>query len=132
VAARPLCEHLGSVVQDATHLAIGEPMQILVLALCSKGKSLREAIGTDARLERYGLQVTRQLQAGRAPGWLKLHATDATRGALNIEWDAQSFVLSARVITRGSRKPSPIVGDFINYLLDRHWGRVESITTAHR
>jgi hypothetical protein len=107
-------------------------MQILVQALCSRGKSLREAIGTDPRLERYGLQVTRQLQPGRAPGWLKLHATDATRGALNIEWDAQSFVLSARVITRGSRKPSPIVGDFINYLLDRHSGRVQSITTAHR
>jgi hypothetical protein len=107
-------------------------MQILVQALCSRGKSLREAIGTDPRLERYGLQVTRQLQPGRAPGWLKLHATDATRGALNIEWDAQSYVLSARVVTRGSRKPSPIVGDFINYLLDRHSGRVQSITTAHR
>lgn len=107
-------------------------MQILVQALCTKGKSLREAIGTDGRLDRHGLQVTRQLQPGRAPGWLKLHATDATRGALNIEWDAQSFVLSARVITRGSRKPSPIVGDFINYLLDRHSGRVQSITMAHR
>ena len=107
-------------------------MQILVQALCSKGKSLREAIGTDARLERYGLQVTRQLQPGRAPGWLKLHATDGTHGALNIEWDAQSSVLSARVITRGSRKPSPVVGNFINYLLDRHWGRVQSISTAHR
>jgi hypothetical protein len=107
-------------------------MQILVQALCSRGRSVREAIGTDPRLERYGLQVTRQLQPGRAPGWLKLHATDATRGALNIEWDAQSYVLSARVITRRSRKPSPIVGDFINYLLDRHSGRVQSITTAHR
>jgi hypothetical protein len=107
-------------------------MQILVQVLCTKGKSLREAIASDARLERHGLQVTRQMQPGRAPGWLKLHATDTTRGALNIEWDAQSAVLSARVITRGSRRPSPIVGDFINYLLDRHSGRVQSITTAHR
>lgn len=110
------------------------PMQILVQALCSKGTSLREAIAGDRRLDRHGLQVTRQMQPGRAPGWLKLHATDPTRarGALNVEWDAQSAVLSARVITRGSRKPSRIVGDFINYLLDRHSGRVQSITTAHR
>jgi hypothetical protein len=107
-------------------------MQILVQVLCSKGKSLREAIATDGRLERYSLQVTRQMQPGRAPGWLKLHATDTTRGALNIEWDAQSAVLSARVITRGSRKPSPIVGDFVNYLLSRHSSRVQSITTAYR
>ena len=107
-------------------------MQILVQVLCSKGKSLREAIARDSRLARHDLEVTRQMQPGRAPGWMKLHATDARRGALNIEWDAQSAVLSARVITRGSRRPSPIVGDFINYLLDRHSGRVQSITTAHR
>lgn len=49
-------------------------MQILVQALCTKGKSLREAIGTDVRLDRHGLQVTRQLQLGRAPGWLKRSA----------------------------------------------------------
>jgi len=106
-------------------------MQILVQALCSKGKSLREAIASDARLTRYQLQVTRQMQPGRAPGWMKLHATDTTRGALNIEWDSQSAILSARVITR-SRKPSPIVGDFVNYLLNRHGSRVQSITIAFR
>ncbi|MFI5256655.1 MAG: hypothetical protein ACHQRK_05275 [Gemmatimonadales bacterium] len=107
-------------------------MQILVQALCTKGKSLREAIGSDARLAQHRLQVTRQMQAGRAPGWMKLHATDTRRGALNIEWDTQSAVLSARVITRGSRKPSPIVGDFINYLLSRHGSRVQTVTVAFR
>lgn len=107
-------------------------MQILVQALCTKGKSLREAIASDTRLDGHQLQVTRQMQPGRAPGWMKLHATDMTRGALNIEWDTQSAVLSARVITRGSRKPSPIVGDFINYLLARHGARVQSVMVAFR
>jgi hypothetical protein len=104
-------------------------MQILIQVLCSKGKSLREAIAGDARLARHGLQVTRQLQAGRAPGWLKLHSVDS-RGAVNIEWDAQSAVLSARVITRGTRRASPIIGDFVNYVLDRHRGRVQSVVVA--
>jgi hypothetical protein len=107
-------------------------VQILVQALCTKGRSLREAIASDARLTSHQLQVTRQMQPGRAPGWMKLHATDTTRGALNIEWDTQSAVLSARVITRGSRQPSPIVGDFINYLLARHGSRVQSVTVASR
>ncbi len=107
-------------------------MQILVQVLCTKGRSLREAIAKDPHLDRHDLQVTRQMQPGRAPGWLKLRATDSTRGALNIEWDAQSAVLSARVLTRGSRTPSPIVGDFINYLLERHAGRIQAIVTAHR
>jgi hypothetical protein len=106
-------------------------MQILIQVMCRRGKSLREAIAGDSRLERHGLQVTRQMQPGRAPGWLKLHSTQE-RGAVNIEWDAQSAVLSARVITRGTRKPSPIVGDFVNYVLARHGSRVESIITAVR
>ncbi len=107
-------------------------MQILVQVLCSKGQSLREAIANDPRLGSYNLQVIREKQPGRAPGWMKLHSADSARGALNVEWDVQSAVLRARVITRGSRKPSPIVGDFINYLLARHGSRVQSITTAYR
>jgi hypothetical protein len=107
-------------------------MQILIQVLCTKGRSIRQAIADDPRLDRFALQVTKEAQPGRAPGWLKLHATDETRGALNVEWDAQSSVLSARVVTRGSRRPSPIVGYFVNYLLQRHEGRVQSITTAIR
>src|SRR5438045_2593639 len=80
-------------------------MQILIQVLCTKGRSIRQAIADDPRIERYGLQVTKEAQPGRAPGWLKLHAEEM-RGALNVEWDAQSSVLSARVVTRGSRKPS--------------------------
>ncbi|MDQ6737900.1 MAG: hypothetical protein M3Z30_09400 [Gemmatimonadota bacterium] len=107
-------------------------MQILVQVLCTKGASLREAIANDKRIDKYGLQVTSEKQPGRAPGWMKLHSSDSARGALNVEWDSQSAMLSARVVTRGSRKPSPIVGDFVNYLLSRHGTRVQTITTAYR
>src|SRR5689334_4583765 len=118
--------------RDAASPSTEEPMQILIQVLCTRGSSIRQAIADDQRIERFGLQVTKEAQPGRAPGWLKLHATDETRGALNVEWDAQSSVLSARVVTRGSRRPSPIVGQFVNYLLQRHEGRVQSITTAIR
>jgi len=107
-------------------------MQILVQVLCTKGPSVRQRIADDGRIDDFGFQVTKEAQPGRAPGWLKLHATDTTRGALNVEWDAQAAILSARVVTRASRTPSPIVGDFINYLLQRHSARVQSITTAIR
>ena len=106
-------------------------MQIIISAICTHGGSLREAIGNDQRLEKFGLRLDKMQTPGRHPGWLKLHAEEM-RGALNVEWDAQSSVLSARVVTRGSRKPSPIVGAFVNYLLQRHDGRVQSITTAIR
>ena len=107
-------------------------MQILVQVLCTKGRSLREAIASDKQINKFGLRVTSEKQPGRQPGWLKLHSADSARGALNVEWDAQSAVLSARVVTRGTRKPSPIVGDFVNYLLGRHSARVQSLTIAYR
>ena len=63
-------------------------MQILIQVLCTKGRSIRQAIADDPRIDRYGLQVTKEAQPGRAPGWLKLHAEEM-RGALNVEWDAK-------------------------------------------
>ena len=105
-------------------------MQILIHALCSKGASLREAIANDAQLGRHGLEKLREKQPGRAPGWMKLRSATEARGVLNIEWHPQSSMLSARVITRGKGKPSQVVGDFINYLLRRHGGRVRTIITA--
>ncbi|HEX3158692.1 MAG TPA: hypothetical protein VHQ45_09250 [Gemmatimonadaceae bacterium] len=107
-------------------------MQILVHVLCTKGRSLREAIANDPRIEAYGLTVRSERQTGRFPGWMKLHSSDAVRGALNVEWDRQTAALSARIVTRGSARPSPIVGHFVNYLLARFPGRVQSITTAYR
>jgi hypothetical protein len=105
-------------------------MQILIHALCTKGESLREAIANDQRLGQHQLEMVREKQPGRAPGWMKVRSAGETPGVLNIEWHPQSSVLSARVITRRSGKPSQIVGDFVNYLLRRHGGRVRTIITA--
>ena len=107
-------------------------MQVLVHVLCTRGRSLRERIGNDSELAAHALLVTRQQQSSRNPGWMKIHSNDSARGALNVEWDARAATLTARVVTRGTRRPSPIVGDFINYLLARHRDRVQSITTAIR
>lgn len=102
------------------------------MALCRKGTSLREAIGSDRKLGEYSLSIEKMKQKGRSPGWMKVHSTDQRRGAINLEWDAQAHVLMARVITRGASRPSAIVGDFINYLLARHSRRIVAITTARR
>ena len=95
-------------------------MQIIVSAICSHGGSLREAIGIDPRLEKFGLRLDKMQTPGRHPGWLKLHSARDERGAINIVWDAQTHILTARVVTRRTSRPSPIVGDFITYLLARY------------
>ena len=106
-------------------------MQILVHVLCTRGRSLRDAIAKDAAVEDYQLEVTREKQPGRAPGWMKLHSHGDAPGALNIEWDGATHSLSARIVTR-TGQPSRVVGYFVNYLLARHAKRVQSITVAYR
>ena len=76
------------------------------------------------------MRLDKMQTPGRQPGWLKLRGADRTRGAINIVWDSPTNLLTARVVTRGSTRPSPIVGDFVNYLLTRHGKRVKAITTA--
>ncbi len=108
-------------------------MQIVISAICSSGTSLRNAIAKDGKLDKLGafqMRLDKMQTPGRQPGWLKLRGTDKTRGAINIVWDSQANFLTARVVTRGSTKPSVIVGDFVNYLLSRHNKRIKAITTA--
>jgi hypothetical protein len=56
----------------------------------------------------------------------------ARRGAVNIEWDADTKVLICRVVTRGRGKPNLIIGDFIDYLLKRFSRRIEAINIIPR
>lgn len=108
-------------------------MQILIQAVCTRGRSLREAIANDARIARYDLEVVQQKRAGRPRGWTKLHSTLPDRhGAINLEWDADTHVLVSRVVTRGKGRPNLIIGDYIDYLLARHGRRIQAINVIPR
>ncbi len=104
-------------------------MQTLIHIYCNRGASLRERIANDRRLERHSLQVVKEHQPGRAPGWMKIRSTEpGRRGAINVEWDGSSAVLKCRIVNRGSGKPHLIVGDFLEYVLGRHRSRVRTIS----
>lgn len=108
-------------------------MQTVVHVYCRRGRSLRDAMARDSRLEDHRLEVVRAHQAGRNPGWLKLRSTDAERpGAVNVEWSRDLNVLTCRIVTKLGNKPAMIVSDLIDYLLARHWRRLESVTISPR
>ena len=108
-------------------------MQILIQTICTRGRSLREAIVNDARLGGHDLSVVEQKRPGRARGWAKLHSTRPDRrGAINLEWDGNTHVLISRVVSRGKGRPNLIVGDYIDYLLARHSRRIQAINVIPR
>ncbi len=108
-------------------------MQILIQTVCTRGRSLREAIVGDQRISRHDLQVLQQKRPGRSRGWAKLKSTLPDRhGAINLEWDADTNILISRVVTRGKGRPNLIIGDYIDYLLARHGRRIQAINVIPR
>ena len=117
----------------AGQASIPTTMQTVVHVYCRRGLSLRDAIARDPRLDQHRLEVVRAHQAGRNPGWLKLHSTDPERpGAVNIEWNRDLNILTCRIVTKLGNKPAMIVSDLVKYLLACHWGRLESVTISRR
>jgi hypothetical protein len=123
-----LCKEHQAVRKDTRTL--GDRMQTIVQAICTAGESLRDAIGSDAKIENYDLQVTKQQTPGRSPGWAKLHSSADPRkpGAINVEWNPSAAILTCRIVTRGTHKPSPIVGDLVAYLTARYSKRIRALT----
>jgi hypothetical protein len=118
---------------NSTDPARGIPMQILVQVVCTRGPSLRDAISKATRLDRHLLRVSEQKRSGRKRGWTKVHSTEPDRrGAINLEWDANTSLLLARVITRGQGKASLIIGDFVHLLMSRYRRRIQAINIIPR
>jgi len=104
-------------------------MQVIVLVHCTRGSSLRDSIVSRlGRSAEPDLVVSESRREGRNPGWTKIHSADKKRGAINVQWVTESSILQCRVVTRRTREISPIVGDFVTYLLDNHRSRIKAIT----
>jgi hypothetical protein len=108
-------------------------MQVVVQVVCSRGPSVRDLISKDRGLEGGNLKVAEQRRSGRPRGWTKLHSTlPNTRGAINIEWDSDTSILLCRVVNRGKARPNLIIGDFVDYLLERFRRRIQAINIIPR
>jgi len=104
-------------------------MQTVVQVVCTRGRSLRDAIANDARLRKHGLEILQEKKPGRSPGWMKVHSTESHRGgSMNLQWDSANSILTCRVINRGSGRPNLIIGDFVDYLLSKYRRRIKLVT----
>jgi len=104
-------------------------MQTVVQVVCTRGRSLRDAIANDARLRKHGLEILQEKKPGRSPGWMKVHSTESHRGgSMNLQWDSATSILTCRVINRGSGRPNLIIGDFVDYLLSKYRRRIKLVT----
>ena len=90
---------------------------------------MRDAIANDSKLTAHNFEVLLERKAGRSPGWTKLKSrAEGRRGTINIQWNAATKVLSCRVVNKGPGKPNLIIGDLVDYLLQRHRRRIRLVT----
>lgn len=108
-------------------------MQTLVQVVCSKGKSLRGVIVNDPKLMKFGLEIQKKQKPGRRHGWAKVRSKEAgRRGALNLEWDADTSILLCRVVNRGAGRPNRVLGDLVTYLFEKCSNRIEAVNILPR
>jgi hypothetical protein len=108
-------------------------MQTVVQVVCTRGQSLRTAIIKDTHLTDFGFQVITEKKLRRAPGWAKIRSfTENRRGAINLAWDKDAAILLGRVVSRGKKSPSLLVGDFVEYLLCSRKKRIVAINILPR
>lgn len=105
-------------------------MQTVVQVVCTRGRSLRDAIANDRALTRHHhLAVIQEKKPGRSPGWTKVRTTEGDRsGSLNVQWDSSTNILTCRVVNRGAGRPNMIIGYFVDYLLRRQRRRIKLVT----
>jgi len=104
-------------------------MQIVVLVHCTTGRSIRDAIVKTLLASRVDpLVVSKTKRKTRNPGWTKIHSTDKKRGVVNFQWEASSCTLECRVVTKSGQKTSPVLGDFVTYLMNNHRTHIRAIT----
>ena len=104
-------------------------MQTLVQVVCTPGLSMRDAIANDPKLDAHNFEILLERKAGRFPGWTKVRSrAEGRRGSINMQWNTATKVLSCRVVNKGSGKPNLIIGDFVDYLLQRHRRRIKLIS----
>ena len=66
---------------------------------------------SDPDLKKFNFKIDRRQQHGRSHGWAKILSKGVNRkGALNIEWDADTNMLLCRVANPGAGRPNLIVG----------------------
>jgi hypothetical protein len=74
-------------------------MQVLIHVISKNSDSLRKKIANDKKLGEFKLQIAKQKQMGRSPGWLTIHSTYAY-GAIKVEWIDSSRTLLCRAVTQ--------------------------------
>jgi hypothetical protein len=100
-----------------------------------KAGSLRERVNDRLNQDRprtnddakYPVRLKRQKRRDRSRGWSWVHSRYRGRGAVRYRWNPRLKILECWAVTKQGNRPSQLIGEFVETLLDSQPRAIRSI-----
>jgi hypothetical protein len=97
--------------------------------------SLRDALNADLARDnerpedkkRFQMTLARQRKVTRSPGWSLVHSLNDGKGSIRYQWNRELNILECWAVTKGGNRPSQVIGEFIEAVLDSQRAKIKSI-----
>src|SRR5881227_1660452 len=95
--------------------------------------SLRHALNTDLARDkgrakkRFPVELAKHHKADRSPGWSWVHSGNGGKGSIRYQWNRDLNILECWAITKGGNRPSQLMGEFIEAVLNSQRAKIKSI-----
>ncbi len=94
-----------------------------------KKTNLRKALNSTLSLSssKHPIKLKKQKKLARQSGWSWVHSSWGGKGALKYRWNSHLRILECWTVTKAGNRPSQLIGEFVETLLDSQRGRVRNI-----
>lgn len=108
-------------------------MKVRFWVVSAEGRSLRDSLNNDLtkdrgrKNKRYPVQLQQERKIDRPEGWSWVHSRNGGKGAVRYRWNAQLQILECWAVTKEGNRPSQLIGEFVESVLNSQRRKVKSI-----
>jgi hypothetical protein len=108
-------------------------MKVRFWVVSARGTSLRDSLNNDLtkdrtrKTNRYPVRLQQQQKIDRPEGWSWVHSRSGGKGAVRYRWNSQLQILECWAVTKGGNRPSQLIGEFVESVLNSQRRGVKSI-----
>ena len=110
-------------------------MKVRFWVVSAKGQSLRESLNNDLDKDKgrpegrmkYPVRLQKEHKIDRSPGWSWVHSRQGGKGAIKYRWNPHLMILECWAVTKMGNRPSQLIGEFVESVLNSQRGRIKSI-----
>lgn len=92
-------------------------------------KFVNESLAKDnaRRTPMQPVSLEQQKKSDRKGGWSWIHSRNGGKGSLKYRWNGQLKILECWAVTKSGNRPSQLIGEFVETLLNSQKKRIRSI-----